>query len=308
MLLRKHVRYSSHPCANPYSHSKIATLFSVFVFLLAEFIRHRLCGQRNARIGSIPIEYSYKLNSPDFNSSLAASWLGSTSDTNSTTTSVLHDAAEEDTFAYDDELYQIFGYKPQSELVAQRDHPFAAEAGVWVWDRDDIWFTGPSLLVDRTELGVLDLKTGVMRVPNTSTPVTNPNGGYYFDGTLYFTMLGNETSQRGVASPSLPDLTVKLVLDPYFGLRSSGTDDVVWVKKGKNSFMYFAVPDLGPLAQPFFPGSALTAGQEAQLPNAVWMFDPEKDLSRPVIGRNVPSFERTYPGFHLPHRSDRTSW
>ena len=74
----------------------------------------------------------------------SGSLLGGFVDTNTTNAAenALLATAEGAVFvAYDEEFMTIIGSNPKLELVAESDTPFAGEAGVWVSDKNEVWFT-----------------------------------------------------------------------------------------------------------------------------------------------------------------------
>lgn len=59
--------------------------------------------------------------------------------------------------SYDDEFLQLLGPDPTIRLVASRPIAFAGEAGVWVPDRNEVWFTS-NTDNDSHSLEILDLR------------------------------------------------------------------------------------------------------------------------------------------------------
>lgn len=178
---------------------------------------------------------------------------------------------------YDPEFAAIIGTNATLKLVAERDSPFAGEAGVWVPDRNEVWFTS-NTQNDSESLMVLNLETFKTYTPQTSIPITNPNGGYYFNGTVYVAGLGTWTEAPCIyaINPANGDTTV--VLNTYFGLQFNGPNDVTWVKRGKKAYMFFTDD---PISERYAPGSGIAP----QLPDAVWRFDPQERSLVPVISR-----------------------
>ena len=68
------------------------------------------------------------------------------------------------------------------------------------------------------------------------------------------------------------------LLNTYFGLQFNGPNDVTWVTRGGKSYMFFTDD---PVSVRYAP----TSGIPAQLPDAVWRFDPQEQSLVPVISR-----------------------
>ena len=200
-----------------------------------------------------------------------------TNTTNKSQNAELAAAQKAPFISYDPEFTAIIGPNPTLKLVAEREAPFADEAGVWVSDRNEVWFTS-SVVNNQSHLMVLDLRTSEIYTPNTSIPVLNPNGGYYYNGTVYIAGTGTFTEAPCIygINPSTGETTV--VLNTYFGLQFNGPNDITWVQRGNKSYMFFTDD---PIAERYAPGS----GIPSQLPDAVWRFDPQEHSLVPVISR-----------------------
>ena len=125
---------------------------------------------------------------------------------------------------------------------------------------------------------VLDLETNTTSHPHTSLPIVNPNGGFYFNHTVYITGLGTLTEAPCIyaINPSTGDTSV--VVNTYFGLQFNGPNDVTWVTRGGKSYMFFTDDPVSVRYQP-------TSGIPSQLPDAVWRYDPQEQSLVPVISR-----------------------
>jgi gluconolactonase len=179
--------------------------------------------------------------------------------------------------AYDPEFTAIIGPNATLKLVAERERPFAGEAGVWVPDRNEVWFTS-NTENDTQSLEVLDVKTSKIYTPQTSIPIVNPNGGCYFNGTVYITGTGTFTEAPCIYAINPSNGDTSIVLNTYFGLQFNGPNDVTWVTRGNKAYMLFTDD---PIAEHYAPGS----GIPSQLPDAVWRFDPQEHSLIPVISR-----------------------
>lgn len=86
---------------------------------------------------------------------------------------------------------------------------------------------------------VLHLPTSTLRFPsvtNTSHPLINPMGGTYWNGSIYFTTLGNNGTERG-SEPSVVRVTpfgegeelqveVEVLVNSWMGRRLQGPGDL----------------------------------------------------------------------------------
>lgn len=187
-------------------------------------------------------------------------------------------AAETTPFvSYSPEFLDILGKSPKLKLIAQRNLAFAGEAGVWDPDRNEIWFTSNSP-DSEPGLEVLNLNTSKLRVPKTSLPILDPNGGYYFNGTVYITSGGSLADAPCIYGINPSTGSTSIVLNTYFGLAFNGPNDVTWVKRDGKAYMYFTDD---PISVRYSPGTNISS----QLPDAVWRFDPQEKSLVPVISR-----------------------
>ncbi|KAK4547660.1 hypothetical protein LTR36_000617 [Oleoguttula mirabilis] len=191
-------------------------------------------------------------------------------------TAPLEAAAKASFVAFDEEFLDLLPPNASLELVAQKPYPFADEMGVWVWSRNEVWFTGPTIN-GSNHLTVLNLDTMRVYEPKTSLPVVNPNGGYYHEGVVYVAADGNATSAPAIYGVDPDTGEAWVVVDSYFGLRLNGPNDVTWTNNGKASYMFFTDDPLS---------SLYNDGLQPQLPDAVWRFDPQQKTLLPVIDRS----------------------
>jgi len=125
--------------------------------------------------------------------------------------------------SYDPEFASLIASDPI--LVANGTFGFAYEAGAWDPDRNEVWFTSVLELPPQLSYAsVLRLDDGTVRRPNftnaAGAPVqlVNPNGGYYFNGSVYFAIAGSNQTEGGVVAVDAETYTVTTVLNSYFGL------------------------------------------------------------------------------------------
>lgn len=213
---------------------------------------------------------------PNYVGNLATGFID-TNTTNTTENLLLASAQKAPFIVYDPEFESIIGTNPTLKLVAERDTPFAGEAGIWVSDRDEVWFTS-NTQNDSQSLMVLNLTGSALYTPKTSIPIVNPNGGYYFNGTVYIAGTGTFTEAPCIYAINPSNGDTSIVLNTYFGLQFNGPNDITWVKQGNKSYMFFTDD---PISERYAPGS----GFPPQLPDAVWRFDPQEGSLVPVISR-----------------------
>jgi gluconolactonase len=196
-----------------------------------------------------------------------------TSDPNTT---ALFEAARNATFiSYSAEFLSIIGPKPTLNLVQQRNYSFASEVGVWVPNLNEVWFTGATIN-EETLISVLNLKTNEVATANTSIPIININGGYFFNGNIYFAADGNATVNPAIYEVDPATGDTKILIDSYFGLPFNGPNDIVWVKSGREPYIFFTDDPLS---------SLYDGGPVPVLVDAVWRFSPSSHSLIPVISR-----------------------
>lgn len=235
---------------------------------------------------SIPYEYTYLLPN-GFEGNVNRTFVnGTTVPDNSTINDLLHAASQAPFISYDPEFLDIIGPSPEIKLIQERhDDLFAYEAGVWVPCQNQVWFTSSVAQVPAKPptVYVLDLPTSTVWKLNGTTgdEFANANGGYYFDGKVYFGTYETNTSFRaGVLSIDPQTLHVETIVNSYFGLPLNGPDDLVWARNPRNNdtYMYFADLD--------FAYEAGASPVPPQMADGVWRWDPQRKLLLPVITRN----------------------
>jgi gluconolactonase len=138
-----------------------------------------------------------------------------------------------------------------------------------------VWFASYTVN-NASNISVLDLGSSKIFTPNTSIPIVNPNGGYYFNGKVYFTGQGSATVAPNIYEIDPDTYETKIVVNSYFGLRFLGPNDLAWVKRGKKSYLFFTDDP-----QSYY----FTNGQYPVLPDAVWRYDPQEQSIVPVVSR-----------------------
>ena len=125
--------------------------------------------------------------------------------------------------SYDAEFTNIIGGPPV--LAANGTSGFAYEAGVWVYDHNQVWFTSVAQPApDTSFVSVLDLATGNVFQPEfkftgcNQTSLVNPNGGYYFNGLVYLAIAGTTGLGGAIVAISPVTYEVTEVVNSYYGL------------------------------------------------------------------------------------------
>ena len=186
-------------------------------------------------------------------------------------------------YAYDVEFLQILGPSPKIRLVDPQSASsvYAHEAGAWDYDHNEIWLTSDSASPPGV-FSILSLDNYTVRTPKS--PLQDgrvPTGGTYFNGLVYFTVLGKMSINEPPAVVSIDPVTLELttILNTYFGVHLNSVDDLTWVRPNicNTSNMFFSSLDLGPEG-----GTGLST---AVLPNAVYRFTPSTKSLQAVIPR-----------------------
>ncbi|KAF7887271.1 hypothetical protein EAF00_009565 [Botryotinia globosa] len=224
---------------------------------------------------SVPIEYAYLLPAP-FESNQTFSFLNSTTTSDEKVNTLLQSAKTAPFVSYDDEFLNLLGLNPSASLVEERALNLAGEAGVWLKERNEVWYTtwindGP------THVEILDLANRTTRNLTTSIPIENPNGGCYHQGLIYFTSLRDDTRNfsGGVYSVNHSTGEAEVIINSYMRLKLNAIDDVAWITQPEtnHSFMYITV----------LPSTAGTVTNG--LAQGLWRFDPIPKILAPVISR-----------------------
>ncbi|PYH61337.1 SMP-30/gluconolactonase/LRE family protein [Aspergillus niger CBS 101883] len=243
-----------------------------------------------AQTASIPASYQYLLP-PLFHGNLSEDFVSGTESAQLSLNSALKEAQRAAFISYDKEFDEVIGQEPSAQIVSRGTYGYAYEAGIWVHDLNQMWFTS-AISSGPTYLSVLDLKTNEVTQPNLVKPhgsesfvLSNPNGGFYYDGYVYITMLGDATHVAGLVKINPRTLETSTVLNSYYGLGLPSVDDVSIMrdKETKQTHIFFSTLDLVPFGPPI---SAHASNVTIQLPNAFWSFTPDTETLRPVIPRS----------------------
>ena len=253
---------------------------------------------------SIPQEYTYLLPT-GYTGDTNYTFVNGTKTSNDSINSLLEQASKAPFISYDQEFLDILGPNPEIKLVEERPgNYFAYEMGVWVPERNEVWFTSAveqGMHLPPT-LYALNLSTGAIGELNASETIVNANGGYYFEGKVYIaTYPNNDSYSGGIISVDTKTLEVETVLNSYFGLRFNGVDDITWVIQGNNRYMYFTDLDFAYDAYPNLP--------PLQVPANVYRWDPQNSILLPAIGRNDvnPNGVRVSPDMRTLYVTDNSA-
>lgn len=125
--------------------------------------------------------------------------------------------------SYDPSFEQLIVSDPA--LVANGSFGFAYEAGAWDPDRNEIWFTSLLQLPPKLSYpSILHLSNNSVTRPKlidssgASVTLIQPNGGYYFNGSIYFTIAGSGPTEGAVVMIDPDTYVVTTVLNSYYGL------------------------------------------------------------------------------------------
>lgn len=229
----------------------------------------------NGTVVSFPYEYTYLL--PSVQGNVAYTFLNGTHTSNTSINDQLQDARKAPFISYDDEFLSLLGPNPQITLIEKRSENFAYEAGIYIPEKNVVWFT--SCVSDGpTHFEILNLTdNSLSNATVTGGPFMNPNGGYYFNGSVYFaTFRDNASYPGGVVKIDVDTLEATPLIDSYFGLRFDDIDDIAWTTLSTgSSYMYMSNLPYAQLAYPTIGIGNLT--------NAVWRWDPQSQVLLPII-------------------------
>lgn len=186
-------------------------------------------------ITSIPGQYTYLLPQP-YEANLTQDFISGTSLNNKTVAYSLSEAQSSPFVSFSQEFEDLIGTASLQTIVACTSFPFtwAGEAGIWVPDLNQVWFTS-TLYGGPTSLYVLFLENNTVIKPeflvakgySVRIPLANPAGGYYFDGTVYVCLTGDERESASLIGIDPYTYQVTPIVNSYFGLELPPIDDVV---------------------------------------------------------------------------------
>ncbi|KAH6671341.1 hypothetical protein B0J14DRAFT_485267 [Halenospora varia] len=237
----------------------------------------------------IPPELGYLLPT-SYNGSINANFIDTT--TRNTSINALLLAARNATFyVYDQEFYSILGPSPATRIITYGTPDTSHEAGVWLPDRNEIWFSS-WIDLGAHQMSILDLNTYTITPANITYPFPgSPNllGGDYFNGTLFFTEAGSKNASLPPAIYSVDPSTgvASIVLNTYYGVHLNTIDDLFWLSPNTSAgstscthsgpALFFSSLDLGANGEPQY--------SDAVLPNGVFRYTPSTKSLQQVISR-----------------------
>lgn len=122
----------------------------------------------NNTIVSIPPTLTYLL--PPFSEDLSGTFVNGTHTNNDSVNALFASGAAAPFISYSQEFSDIIGTNAQIELVEKQNSMFAFEAGVWIPDSNEVWFSS-STYTPPSHLQILDLGTNKIRNATTSQKV-----------------------------------------------------------------------------------------------------------------------------------------
>lgn len=135
----------------------------------------------------------------------------------------------------------------------------------------------------------------------------NLNGGYYFDGLVYFTSVVTESYEGAIYFIDPVTYKTKIVVNSYFGVRLNGLDEVTYGPLSSSSNSSKSVMFSKDTSFRYIiSGYRLPYG----MPSAIWRFDPEGKLLTPVISRAdtlVPNWICVNKDSNLLYATDTTA-
>jgi gluconolactonase len=278
--------------------------FDIFL-LVAQGSLSLAAPQSSQNVVSVPQQYTYLL--PDgYEGNTNYTFVNGTHTSSNKVNSILTAAQKAPIISYDQEFLDIVGSNPEVKLIEERQNDdFAYEMGVWVPERNEVWFTSAVEQghVIAPTLYALNLGTNDVSKVQASEEIINANGGYYFEGKVYIATYPNNASYSGgIISVEVNTLQVETVLNSYFGLRYNGIDDIAWATGSDGcKYMYFTDLDFAYLGYDNLP--------PLQLPANVYRWDPQNQVVLPVITRNElnPNGVRVSPDMKTLYVTDSTA-
>lgn len=218
---------------------RLTVLFSLTPFLhevLSEVLPRQSSNQSlNPNIAYIDAELTYLIPQP-FRSNLTEDFVQSEA-SNSTVQAVFNEAQAAPFVSFSEEFNDLLG--PNARLLdaipinTTAPLGFAGEGGAWVPELNQVWLTS-TLYAGDTSIWVFHLDDYSVSQPNFTAapgygnvlPLPNPGGLYYFNGSVYAMLNGNERDSSSMAAINVYTLEVTPVVNSYFGLEYPVFDDL----------------------------------------------------------------------------------
>lgn len=184
----------------------------------------------DSSVVSIPYEYTYLLPN-SYYSNLSEGFVDTTISSDASINALFASAQNAPFISYSQEFLDIIGPNPQLKLIEEIDTGlFAYEGGIWLYDRNEVWFTSSVQAGGATTVRALKLDTYEIYEPKISSDLVNPNGATYWNGTVYFATYQSKDYPGGIMAVDPATGEVTPALNSYFGLRFNAPDDMVWVR------------------------------------------------------------------------------
>lgn len=176
---------------------------------------------------------------------------------------------------YDKDFSNIIDDNAKLEILATDNYNFAHEAGVYVMDSNEVYFTSNLLGNNSTgdqhiEINKINLFTKKVSNVKPERPILLANGGTYNNGQVIICSQGQRDIGGSIVSLDPNSNKVTTIVDSYFGLKFNSPNDIVVSKDG---CYWFTDPSYG-YEQNF--------RDEPQLGNYVYRFDPSTNNIRVV--------------------------
>lgn len=284
-----------------------ASILSPYLAMsLASLAAATVVGTTQTLVGiDISSNYTYLLPSP-FNYTVSGNFID-TATPSTLVNQLFAQARKAYYYAYDPEFHEILGDSPTIQLVASAGNGsvFASEGGAWVPERNEVWFTSSQSASRQQYYSILHLANNTISSPDATSPINiqsgyNLGGADYHDGIVYLANLGNRSASIPPSILAVDPTTqeTELLLNSYYGLPFNDIDDISWTPPASSNssrssssssaaaatqaacqgeYMFFTTIDLAAAGETYF--------SKAELPNAIFRFDPQERAVRAVISR-----------------------
>ncbi|KAH0829725.1 putative calcium-dependent phosphotriesterase protein [Fonsecaea pedrosoi] len=192
---------------------------------------------------------------------------------------------------FDDEFAGLLQGEPV--LAVNQSGLTAFEAGAWAPEGNAVWFSSAIGVAQFGKVQVFHLDNSTVTTPALHTtqtqllPLANPNGGYYFNGTVYFVLAGSPDVGGSVVAINPTTFETDEIVNSYFGLQYPSLDDIALVpprsKRHPHSCavdgeveMIFSCLDFNAYGYPL---------HTPDIPNSYWKFTPRTQTLRAVLDR-----------------------
>lgn len=174
----------------------------------------------------------------------------------------------------DSSFYNLLLASTSVTILATKDYPFAHEAGVYVRESNEVWFTSNLLSkadCKRVEISRVNVDTGLVSVVDLPN-VQLGNGACPYNGGILFCDQGTMDSPSRLVWVDPKNVgNTRVLLDNYAGRAFNSLNDVVVLEHPSGDLIFFTDPPYG-REQGFRPSNCL--------PPAIHVFDPATGLVR----------------------------